>query len=225
MSIADFAGRGGINSTPDVAATNFFLTEYPVEDSPTQLTPDNLPHILLSPPGGPIPLMATFAFQLNGQASTVTVDDPSTPLLFVLQENFQLNGPRFGCGLSQSGACTVLLDGQPIRSCVTDVSSADGHSVTSLEGLAALDGLPDPNALHPIQEAFVAEQAGQCAYCISGPILSGYAFVRAPPGASRADIEQGISGDLICRCCTNYRMINAIVRYAGADPRGREYRR
>ncbi|MBV8729946.1 MAG: (2Fe-2S)-binding protein [Acidobacteriia bacterium] len=158
--------------------------------------------------------MATFAFQVNGANSTVTIDDPTTPLLFVLQENFQLNGPRFGCGLSQCGACTVLLDGQPIRSCVTAVSSVDGHSVTSLEGLRALDGLPDPSALHPIQQAFVTEQALQCGYCASGPILYGYAFVRDNPGASRADIQQAITGDLICRCGTNTRMINAIVRYA-----------
>jgi nicotinate dehydrogenase subunit A len=161
--------------------------------------------------------MANYVFQVNGVRSTVTVDDPSTPLLFVLQENFQLNGPRFGCGLSQCGACTVLLDGQPIRSCVTDVSSADGHSVTSLEGLSALAGLP-PDALHPIQQAFVSEQAAQCGYCLSGPIMYGYAFVRDNPGASRAAIEKGISGDLICRCCTNTRMINAIVRYAESGP-------
>jgi nicotinate dehydrogenase subunit A len=102
--------------------------------------------------------MATYRLQVNGQSSNVTIDDPSTPLLFVLQEDFQLNGPRFGCGLSQCGACTVLLDGKPIRSCVTPISSAAGHSVTSLEGLSALDGLR-PGALHPIQEAFVAEQA------------------------------------------------------------------
>ena len=158
--------------------------------------------------------MATFTFQVNGKDSTVTIDDPSTPLLFVLQEDFQLNGPKFGCGLSQCGACTVLLDGKPIRSCVTAVSSADGHSITSLEGLRALDGLPNPDDLHPIQRAFVSEQAAQCGYCLSGPILYGYAFVRDNPGASRAHIEKGISGDLICRCCTNSRMIDAIVRYA-----------
>ena len=163
--------------------------------------------------------MATFAFHVNGKHATVTVDDPSTPLLFILQENFQLNGPKFGCGLSQCGACTVLLDGQPIRSCVTDVSSVDGHKITSLEGLSALDGRGEDednesDALHPIQQAFVREQAAQCGYCLSGPILYGYAFVRDHPGASRADIEKGVSGDIICRCCTNSRMIDAIVRYA-----------
>jgi aerobic-type carbon monoxide dehydrogenase small subunit (CoxS/CutS family) len=157
--------------------------------------------------------MPAFTFRVNGKQSTVTVDDPSTPLLLVLQENLQLNGPRFGCGLSQCGACTVLLDGQPIRSCVTAVSSVEGHSVTSLEGLSALAGLP-PDALHPIQQAFVDEQAAQCGYCVSGPVLYGYAFVRDHPGASRADIEKGVSGDLICRCCTNSRMVDAIVRYA-----------
>jgi len=157
--------------------------------------------------------MPTFAFKVNGIPSTVTVDDPATPLLFVLQETFQLNGPKFGCGLSQCGACTVLLDGQPIRSCVTDVSTVDGHSVTSLEGLSRLAGL-GPNDLHPIQQAFVDEQAAQCGYCLSGPILYGYAFVRDNPGASREHIEKGVSGDLICRCCTNSRMVDAIVRYA-----------
>lgn len=168
--------------------------------------------------------MATFTFQVNGKHSTVTIDDPLTPLLFVLQENFQLNGPRFGCGLSQCGACTVLLDGNPIRSCVTAVSSVDGHSVTSLEGLSALDGLP-ADALHPIQQAFVDEQAAQCGYCLSGPILYGYAFVRDHPGASRAHIEQGVSGDLICRCCTNVRMIDAIVRYAREGHEAEESRK
>ena len=157
--------------------------------------------------------MTTFRFQVNGKDSTVTVDDPSTPLLFILQENFQLNGPKFGCGLAQCGACTVLLDGTPIRSCVTAVSRADGHSVTSLEGLRALDGLPNAEALHPIQEAFVREQALQCGYCISGPIMYGYAFVRDNPNANRADIEQALSG-IICRCCAHSRMIDAIQQYA-----------
>jgi len=157
--------------------------------------------------------MATYGLQVNGQSSNVTIDDPSTPLLFVLQENFQLNGPKFGCGLGQCGACTVLLDGMPIRSCVTAISHAAGHSVTSLEGLSGLDGLENPDALHPIQQAFVTEQAMQCGFCTAGPILYGYAFVRDNPNPSRADIEQGLSG-LLCRCCAHTRMINAIQRYA-----------
>ena len=157
--------------------------------------------------------MATYRLQVNGKDSTVTIDDPSTPLLFVLQENFQLNGPRFGCGLSQCGACTVLLDGKPIRSCTTAISRADGGSVTSLEGLRTLEGLPNPDALHPIQEAFVREQALQCGFCGSGPILYGYAFVRDNPNPTRADIEKGLSG-IICRCCAHTRMIDAIQSYA-----------
>src|SRR6202045_3696074 len=157
--------------------------------------------------------MATYRLQVNGQYSNVTIDDPSTPLLFVLQENFQLNGPRFGCGLAQCGSCTVLLDGKPVRSCTLAVSRADGRSVTSLEGLRALDGLPNPDALHPIQEAFVTEQALQCGYCVSGPILYGYAFVRDNPDASRADIEKALSG-LLRRCYAHTRMLNAIQRYA-----------
>lgn len=158
--------------------------------------------------------MAIYRLLVNGQSSTVDIDDPSTPLLYVLQENFQINGARFGCGLGQCGSCTVLLDGNPIRSCDTAVSDADGHSITSLEGLRALeDGLPNPDALHPIQKAFVTMQAMQCGYCTAGPILYGYAFVRDNPNATRADIENGLSG-LLCRCCSHTRMVDAILLYA-----------
>ena len=162
--------------------------------------------------------MATYILQVNGQYSNVTIDDPSTPLLYVLEENFRLNGPKFGCGLGQCGSCTVLLDGRPIRSCITPVSNADGHSVTSLEGLRALDGLPNPGALHPIQEAFVREQAMQCGYCASGLILYGYAFVRDNAHATRAEIEKALSG-LLCRCCAHNRMIDAIQSYAKESSR------
>jgi nicotinate dehydrogenase subunit A len=157
--------------------------------------------------------MASYQLQVNGKDSIVTIDDPSTPLLFVLQENFQLNGPRFGCGLGQCGSCTVLLDGNPIRSCITAISDADGHNVTSLEGLRGLDGLPNPDALHPIQEAFVAEQALQGGYCAAGPIMYGYAFVRDNPNPTRADIEKALTG-ILCRCCAHSRMIDAIESYA-----------
>ena len=157
--------------------------------------------------------MATYALRVNGQNSSVTVDDPATPLLYVLEQNFQLNGPRFGCGLAQCGSCTVLLDGKPIRSCSTPVSVADGHSITSLEGLRALDNLPNPDALHPIQEAFVKEQALQCGYCVSGPIMYGYAFVRDNANPTRAEIEKALKG-IMCRCCAHTRMIDAIQSYA-----------
>ena len=157
--------------------------------------------------------MVTYVLQVNGRYSNVTIDDPSTPLLYILEENFQLNGPKFGCGLAQCGSCTVLLDGRPIRSCVTPVSNADGHSVTSLEGLRALEGLPNPGALHPIQEAFVSHQAMQCGYCVSGPIMYGYAFVRDNANPTREEIEQALKG-IMCRCCAHSRMIDAIQTYA-----------
>ena len=157
--------------------------------------------------------MATYALQVNGQYFNVTVDDPSTPLLYVLEESFRLNGPKFGCGLAQCGSCTVLLDRSPIRSCVTPISVADGHSVTSLEGLRSADKLPNPGDLHPIQAEFVKHQALQCGYCGAGPIMYGYAFVRDNANATRAEIEQGLKG-IMCRCCAHTRMIDAIQSYA-----------
>ena len=157
--------------------------------------------------------MATFALRVNGQNANVTVDDPSTPLLYLLEQNLGINGARFGCGLGQCGSCTVLLDGTPVRSCILPVSDAAGHSVTSLEGLRALDKLPNPDDLHPIQEQFVKHQALQCGYCAAGPILYGYAFVRDNANATRAEIEQGLKG-VMCRCCAHTRMIDAIQSYA-----------
>jgi nicotinate dehydrogenase subunit A len=157
--------------------------------------------------------MATFTLRVNGRNSNVTIDDPSTPLLYVLEQSFGVNGARFGCGLGQCGACTVLLDGNPIRSCITPVANADGHSITSLEGLRSADNLPNPADLHPIQAEFVKHQALQCGYCGAGPIMYGYAFVRDNANATRAEIEQGLKG-IMCRCCAHTRMIDAIQSYA-----------
>jgi len=157
--------------------------------------------------------MVTYALRVNGRDSKVNIDDPSTPLLYVLEQNFGINGARFGCGLGQCGACTVLLDGNPIRSCVTPVANADGHSITSLEGLRSADKLPNPADLHPIQAEFVKHQALQCGYCGAGPIMYGYAFVRDNANATRAEIEQGLKG-IMCRCCAHTRMIDAIQSYA-----------
>ena len=157
--------------------------------------------------------MATYVLQVNGQYSNVTIDDPSTPLLYVLEENFQINGARFGCGLGQCGACTVLLDGRPVRSCILPLSEAEGHSVTSLEGLRALDKLANPSDLHPIQQQFVNHQALQCGYCVAGPIMYGYAFVRDNANPTRGEIEQALKG-IMCRCCAHTRMIDAIQSYA-----------
>src|SRR6476620_6754389 len=131
--------------------------------------------------------MAALSVSVNGTARSVDVD-PDCPLLYVLQENFQLNGPRFGCGLGECGSCTVLLDGEPVRSCQTAMSDAAGHEITTIEGLGTVD------KPHPIQAAFIAEQAVHCGYCVSGPMLYGKAFIDQQPNASEADILQALSG-------------------------------
>lgn len=155
--------------------------------------------------------MSTIRLTVNGNLYELDVD-PSTPLLNVLTEDLQLNGPKFGCGLAQCGSCTVLLDGQPIRSCVRQVSTADGHEVTTIEGLGTLE---NP---HKIQRAFVQEQALQCGYCISGIMLYGKAYIDAHPNPTEQDIVQALNG-ILCRCHAHVRMVRALLRYAqeGAD--------
>jgi nicotinate dehydrogenase subunit A len=150
--------------------------------------------------------MAAISFTVNGNPFSADVD-PDSPLLYTLMDDLQLNGPKFGCGLAQCGACTVLLDGQPIRSCTTFISDVDGHDVVTIEGLGTTD---NP---HPIQTAFIQEQAAQCGFCISGPMLYGKVFIDQNPGASADDILQALSG-LLCRCHTHVRMVKALVRYA-----------
>jgi nicotinate dehydrogenase subunit A len=150
--------------------------------------------------------MTNISLTVNGTPYSAEVD-PTTPLLYVLQDDLKLNGPKFGCGLAQCGACTVLLDGTPIRSCVTPLSRADGHKVTTIEGLGTVD---HP---HPIQTAFITEQAVQCGFCISGPMLYGKAFIDTQPNATEADITKALAG-LLCRCYAHTRMIKALVRYA-----------
>ena len=150
--------------------------------------------------------MANVSFTVNGSLYSMDVDI-DTPLLYVLQDNLKLNGPKFGCGLAQCGACTVLMDGEPIRSCVTPMSKVAGHTVTSIEGLGSLD---NP---HPIQTAFITEQAVHCGFCISGPMLYGKAFIDKQPNATEGDITQALQG-LLCRCYAHTRMIKALVRYA-----------
>ena len=150
--------------------------------------------------------MAAVSLTVNGNAFSVDVE-PESPLLYVLQDNLNLNGPKFGCGLGQCGSCTVLLDGQPVRSCQTAMSDAAGHQVTTIEGLGTVDNL------HPLQSAFIAEQAMQCGYCISGPMLYGKAFIDQNPQASETDILNALSG-LLCRCHAHTRMVKALVRYA-----------
>ena len=150
--------------------------------------------------------MAAVNLTVNGRSYSVDADSDS-PLLYVLMDDLQLNGPKFGCGLSQCGACTVLLDGEPIRSCQTAISDAVGHKVMTIEGLGTVD---NP---HPIQQAFIDEQAIHCGQCVSGPMLYGKAFIDQNPSATPDQIAEALTG-LMCRCHAHVRMIRALSRYA-----------
>lgn len=150
--------------------------------------------------------MATITLTVNGQRQAVDVD-PSTPLLYVLRNDLDLRGPRFGCGLSQCGACTVLVDGAAVRSCVIPVSSAEGTAITTLEGLAT-DG-----RLDPIQQAWIDEQVPQCGFCQNGQILTAKALLARNRSPTDAQIREGMAG-VLCRCMTYYRVQAAIRRAA-----------
>jgi nicotinate dehydrogenase subunit A len=154
--------------------------------------------------------MATLV--VNGVTRTLDVD-PDTPLLYVLRDNMGLHGPKFGCGLSQCGACTVIMDGAAIRSCVLPVSGAERRAITTLEGL---DTVARP---HPIQQAFIDEQAAQCGYCINGMIMSAKALLDKNPNPTDRQIRQALAGNL-CRCGTHLRILRA-VRRAATAMRGR----
>ena len=150
--------------------------------------------------------MATMNLRVNGRAHTLDVD-PTTPLLYVLADELALNGPKFGCGLGQCGACTVILKGQAIRSCITPVSAVADAEITTLEGLGTIE------KPHPIQQAFIDEQAAQCGFCLSGVVLTGKALIDRTPKPTDAQIHQALSG-ILCRCFVHTRMIRAIKRYA-----------
>jgi nicotinate dehydrogenase subunit A len=161
--------------------------------------------------------MSTITLVVNGRSHTLELD-PTTPLLYVLNDDLQLRGPKFGCGLGQCGACTVIANGQATRSCVTPVASLSGAEVTTLEGLGS------PERPHPLQRAFIDEQAAQCGFCLSGVILTAKAFLDRSPRATDAEIRQALAG-VLCRCFVHTRMLRAIRRYAdeaqagrGADP-------
>jgi nicotinate dehydrogenase subunit A len=147
-----------------------------------------------------------FSLKVNGRPSDVDVD-PATPLLFVLSDDLALRGPKFGCGLGQCGACTVISNGQAIRSCITPVSSVATAEITTLEGLGT------PEKPHPIQQAFIDEQAAQCGFCLSGVILTAKAFLDKNPRANEQQVQQALS-DVLCRCYGNGRMLKAVNRYA-----------
>ncbi len=150
--------------------------------------------------------MAIIRLTVNGEARTVDVD-PATPLLYVLRNDLDLHGPRFGCGLGQCGACTVIVKGEAVRSCIRQVSAVNGAEITTLEGLAK-DG-----QLHPIQQAWIDEQVPQCGFCQNGQIMTAKALLDRNPAPTDAQIRQGMAGTL-CRCMTYYRIQAAIRRAA-----------
>ena len=152
--------------------------------------------------------MNSISLKVNGRVHTLNVD-PTTPLLFVLADELNLNGPKFGCGMAQCGACTVLMRGQPVRSCVTPVSAVGQDEVTTLEGLGT------PEKPHPIQQAFIDEGAAQCGFCLSGVILTAKAALEEKPNASDEEIRQSLDG-ILCRCFAHVRMMRAIHKYAEA---------
>ena len=150
--------------------------------------------------------MSAITLKVNGRTHTVDVD-PTTPLLYVLSDDLALNGPKFGCGLGQCGACTVIAKGQAIRSCITPVSTVVDAEITTIEGLGTVE------KLHPIQKAFVAEQAMQCGFCVNGVIMTAKAFLDRNSKPTDTELRQALSG-VLCRCAAHTRMIRAIKRYA-----------
>jgi nicotinate dehydrogenase subunit A len=148
--------------------------------------------------------MSLLSLKVNGQTHSLDVD-PTTPLLYVLSDDLGLRGPKFGCGLGQCGSCTVLVKGQAVRSCITAVESVQGVEIITLEGLGTVD------KPHPIQRAFIEEQAAQCGYCLNGVILNAKAFLDKNPKATEKEIQEAMSR-VLCRCFTNTRMLRAIGR-------------
>ena len=142
------------------------------------------------------------SFKVNGRSQTLDLD-PSTPLLYALSDDLELRGPKFGCGLGQCGACTVIVRGQAVRSCVTTLKAVEGGEVTTLEGIGT------PQKPHPLQTAFINEQAAQCGFCVNGVIMTAKALLDRNPRATRAQIQQAMS-NVLCRCFTSSRMLRAI---------------
>jgi nicotinate dehydrogenase subunit A len=151
----------------------------------------------------------TIDFTVNGKSVSLNID-PETPLLEVLRNDLELNGPKFGCGLAQCGACSVLLEGRSTRTCVTPVSAVNGMKITTLEGLGNED---HP---HPLQLAFIEEQALQCGYCVNSMIISAAALLQSNPNPGNDEIKQALAGNL-CRCGAQPRILRAIKRAAAAS--------
>ena len=150
------------------------------------------------------------SLNVNGSAVAITIDDPDMPLLYALRDNLALHGPRFGCGLGQCGTCTVHIDGRAVRSCVTPLSQ-----VTAQQKVVTLEGLGTPQKPHPVQRAFIEEQAAQCGYCINGMIMESTAFVAGNKKPTETQIKDALANNL-CRCGTHARIVKAVMRAARA---------
>lgn len=151
--------------------------------------------------------MARISLRVNGKSHTVETD-PETPLLYVLRDDLKLNGPKFGCGLGQCGACTVIINGNAVQSCQVPVKDLGNRAVTTLEGLGTT------KKMHPIQKAFLDEQAVQCGYCINGMIMTTKALLDKTPKPNDAQIKEALAGNL-CRCGTHIRIVRAVKRASG----------
>ena len=158
--------------------------------------------------------MKLIAFNLNGKPASISADDPQMPLLYALRDDLGLHGPRFGCGLGQCGACTVHVDGQAVRSCSVPVSAVAGRKIVTLEGLGT------PGRPHPLQRAFIAEQAVQCGYCINGMIMQAAAFLQTTRNPTEEEIRAALAENL-CRCGTHVRIVRVVKRAAETMARER----
>jgi nicotinate dehydrogenase subunit A len=150
----------------------------------------------------------TISLTVNGRTVRLTIDDPAMPLLYALRNDLGLRGPRFGCGLGQCGACTVHLDGAAIRSCVIPAVAVAGRTIVTLEGLGT------PEKPHPLQQAFIDEQAVQCGYCINGMIMQSAALMSTDKHPTEAQIKRALANNL-CRCGTHLRIVRAVKRCSG----------
>ena len=154
--------------------------------------------------------MATYTLTVNGKRQQVDSWDPQQPLLYVLRNALDLHGPKFGCGAGQCGSCTVLIDDKAARSCLVSIKDAAGKRVTTLEGLGT------PEKPHPVQAAFIAEQAAQCGYCTNGMVMTTVALLRTNPKPTREQAQAALDGNL-CRCGSHDRVLKAVARAAGEN--------
>ncbi len=152
--------------------------------------------------------MPRFELSVNGGTQTVSVRDPDEPLLYVLRNQLGLGGTKYGCGLGQCGACKVIVNGEAVPSCLLPVSKAAAATITTIEGLGS------PERPHPLQAAFIAEQAAQCGYCIAGMVVTAAALLAKHPNATQDDVKAALAGNL-CRCGTHPRILHAVMRAAG----------